>query len=261
MTPNHTCAVVWWYWYDNGPATQRRIAAVQRVNDDPPEYVVQWPPDRHPGSDLVPLMFTKVRWLEPVSYPGDAVGEPKNNVGGDSEGAKHDWFDSGMLKGLLSCRNCGFVQNQKNRDAACKYPDGVRVGPRGGETKNISGGDVEGARCVLRCETCNHLLSDKPITYSCAVAPVDVLVCSERCGKAWVKKCERGETQGGEAAPGPAAPSQIRGVPPGPPGSESLADPAARARVRAAEHRRVDEDVRHSGRRRSRGRGGRRPPR
>lgn len=42
----------------------------------------------------------------------------------------HEWFDCGMLKGLLSCRRCGIMQNSGNADGLCKGP--VRVGgPRG----------------------------------------------------------------------------------------------------------------------------------
>jgi len=40
----------------------------------------------------------------------------------------HQWFDSGMLNGVLSCRICGFVQSKKNADDPCK--GGAKVGPR-----------------------------------------------------------------------------------------------------------------------------------
>lgn len=41
----------------------------------------------------------------------------------------HDWFDCGMLKGRLSCRRCGNMQNSMNADGWCKGP--VSVCPRG----------------------------------------------------------------------------------------------------------------------------------
>lgn len=56
----------------------------------------------------------------------------------------HEWFDCGMLNGVLSCRKCGVVRQRdgSNENKPCRGH--VRVGPRVTETCPVCG-DVNDA--------------------------------------------------------------------------------------------------------------------
>ncbi len=72
----------------------------------------------------------------PTSGPCECSGAA------DFLGTAHDWFDSGMIQGVLSCRICGIVKRSDGKNKPCGGP--VRVGPRTLQTNS-------------GCSVCKHL--------------------------------------------------------------------------------------------------------
>lgn len=85
------------------------------------------------------------------------TGMLKKPATATSNEPKHDWFDCGMLKGVLSCRVCGVVKNEKNTDKPCKGP--VRVGPR---AKPVVNEPKEG-----KCFNCGSKCDGDHYCYGC----------------------------------------------------------------------------------------------
>jgi len=106
---------------------------------------IGWVIERHINSEL---LYWTGRYIEPHGFSSDnadAIRFARKQdadvilgrlLDGNGKVAEHmwvgppahEWFDSGMLNGVLSCRKCGMVQKRDGTNKPCR--GNVCVGPR-----------------------------------------------------------------------------------------------------------------------------------